>query len=192
VEHHAEVHVKHGIQGIPEAFEAIKGVFPDNKITDCIVVEQEMFDIFLQHKDGAELGKILKVVLSQYAHEQVTYICEATHSGKKLFVISNMYHYQQHVPTQAKMLVQRMVLSIGVKRIIACPNMVPMESAKHQTGDLFITKDHINVSTLPSGVGVNIAACGPRFYDISTMYFQELREKLAQKATEFGSKVTDG
>lgn len=41
-------------------------------------------------------------------------------------------------------------------------------------------KDHINCNTKPPGIGVNVAICGPRFYDIATMYNKTLSEKALQ------------
>lgn len=149
-----------------------------------------MYQHFVQHPEGAQIVKTCKCNLTDYKDE-VVYISEVEKDGKSLYVISNMLRFQSHVPYQAKMLPERMVLFLGVKTLVACPNVWLYGEGK-QVGDLFMPLDHANISTIPCGNGVNVAECGPRFYDISTMYHKDLREKAAALAAEKNVSLEQG
>ena len=51
-----------------------------------------------------------------------------------------------------------------------------------KAGELFIVKDHANISASSPGIGPNINEFGPRFYDITHMYEHNLAHILKEKA----------
>jgi hypothetical protein len=65
-------------------------------------------------------------------------------------------------------------LGAETKNFISCPhiwNLTWDRNPEHyEAGDLFIVKDHANISASSPGIGPNIDEYGPRFYDVSSMY----------------------
>ena len=55
-----------------------------------------------------------------------------------------------------------------------------------QVGELFIPKDHANITAQPPGIGPNIDEYGPRFYDIQSMYNKNLIPKIKDIVAEKG------
>lgn len=181
-----EMNVKHNPDDLARAFKEMNRIFEGHNAKDAVVVEEEMFQLFLHDRQGVEIIKTLKVNLLDYKPDERkhTFILLIEKEGKRIFLISKFTHYQTFVPFQAKMLSQRLVLSVGVKRIITCPNIWSLENAK--IGQLYVPLDHINCNTKPPGIGVNVAICGPRFYDIATMYNSALREKAMELFADEG------
>lgn len=129
---HEEINVKHNPDDLARAFEQMARVFRDHNCADAVVLEEEMFQLFLQDRQGVQVLKTLKVNLLDYQPDEAkhTFIMLVEREGQRLFLISRFTHYQTFVPFQAKMLSQRLVLSIGVKRIITCPNVWSLEGAE--------------------------------------------------------------
>ncbi len=70
--------------------------------------------------------------------------------------------------------------------VISCPHIWALEERK--AGELYIVKDHANISASSPGIGPNINEYGPRFYDITHMYSTKLNsifQSLAPLQTTF-------
>lgn len=73
------------------------------------------------------------------------------------------------------------LLATDAKTVISCPHVYGITSA-FKPGELFIVRDHANISASSPGIGPNINDYGPRFYDITHMYEQKLVHLLKEKA----------
>jgi len=102
-----------------------------------------------------------------------------------------MLSYQSHVPFQSILLLMRVcILGAESKNFIACPHIWTLQWDRnpeaYNAGDLFIAKDHANISASSPGIGPNIDEYGPRFYDISSMYEKKFTEILQETVTAQG------
>ena len=113
-------------------------------------------------------------------------------SGVSVLILSETTTYQSNVPFQTLLLPMRIaILGVDANHFISCPHIWNLKSARNpeelKAGDLFVVKDHANISAQSPGIGPNIDEFGPRFYDISSMYekafSQLLRETIASHET---------
>ena len=70
------------------------------------------------------------------------------------------------------------LLATDATNIYSCPHVWSLDT-KNETGDLFLVKDHANISASSPGIGPNIEDYGPRFYDITHMYHHTLTLALS-------------
>lgn len=75
------------------------------------------------------------------------------------------------------------LLATDASLIISCPHIWDLESSSDK--ELFIVKEHANISANSPGLGPNIDEYGPRFYDISHVYERGITQKLMDKASSF-------
>ncbi len=61
-----------------------------------------------------------------------------------------------------------------------------------EAGDLFVVKDHANISAQSPGIGPNIDEYGPRFYDISSMYEKDFSALIKNSISSNNFKSTAG
>ena len=77
------------------------------------------------------------------------------------------------------------VIGASSKNFISCPHIWTLQWEKSQesyrAGDLFVVKDHCNISASSPGIGPNLDEYGPRFYDTSSMY-EKAFTKMIQEA----------
>lgn len=98
-------------------------------------------------------------------------------------IVTEMMTYQAYAPLQTLMLPLRIaLLATGAKNVISCPHVYGITSDQLQPGELFIVRDHANISASSPGIGPNINEYGPRFYDITHMYEHKLVNILKEKA----------
>jgi len=69
------------------------------------------------------------------------------------------------------------LLATQAKNILSCPHIWFLEKSL-KCGDLFVVKDHANISTTSPGIGPNLDFLGQRFYDISHLHNMLITEKL--------------
>ncbi len=95
--------------------------------------------------------------------------------GLEAVLINKLMNYQAHAPLQSLMLPMRIaLLATEAKDLISCQHIWGITNGHINSGDLFIVKDHANISASSPGIGPNINDYGPRFYDITHMYESHL------------------
>ena len=109
-------------------------------------------------------------------------VSTTTDSKDDILVLTEMMTYQSYAPLQTLMLPLRIaLLATDAKTVISCPHVYGITSA-FKPGELFIVRDHANISASSPGIGPNINDYGPRFYDITHMYEKKLVHLLKEKA----------
>jgi hypothetical protein len=88
------------------------------------------------------------------------------------------------------------ILGCEAKNFLSCPNVWNLTWARNtdelQAGDLFLVKDHANISAQSPGIGPNIDEYGPRFYDISSMYEKRFSALVKESIEHTGARHTEG
>lgn len=74
---------------------------------------------------------------------------------------------------------------------MVCPTVATL-SGEEAEGSYFLLTDHANLSSQPSGTGVNFEKFGNRFYDISTMHNKETLDAIKAELEKAGGAVKMG
>ena len=110
--------------------------------------------------------------------------------GKPVVAMQGRFHYYEGWTMPEVVMPVRVFKFLGIKRLFvsnACGGVNP----KHDTGDLMIITDHINLFPNPL-LGPNINALGPRFPDMSEPYDHALIAKAKDIAAKNSIKVQQG
>lgn len=167
--------VNHSRDCIYETADKVREVL--GKVDSVLILERESFDVMMTSlSDLFSLEKTVQFNLVDFPYKKtVDAIKIQTKEGLPIVVVSEMLTYQSNVPFQTALLPMRiLILGLEAKHFLSCPHIWSFKWEKTTedlaVGDLFVVKDHANMSAQPPGIGPNIDEYGPRFYDISTMY----------------------
>ena len=159
-------------------------------IENIAVFERESYESFVHDViPGGHytIEKSVRLNLKDYKNERkhVDLTKVTSKDGVSVLILSETTTYQSHVPFQTLLLPMRIaILGVDAKNFISCPHIWNLKSAKNsqdlKAGDLFVVKDHANISAQSPGIGPNIDEYGPRFYDISSMYEKRFTEIVNQ------------
>ena len=110
--------------------------------------------------------------------------------GKPVVAMQGRFHYYEGWTMPEVVMPVRVFKFLGIKRLFvsnACGGVNPT----HDTGDLMIITDHINLFPNPL-LGPNINELGPRFPDMSEPYDHALIAKAKEIAAKKNIKVQQG
>ena len=172
-------------------------------VDNLVVFERETFEVFINEQAGSafKIEKAVRLNLKEYkcsADKHVDLIkITTTKDATPILVLSETLTYQMHVPFQTLLLPMRIaILGSECKNFLACPHVWNLQWARNaeklEAGDLFVVKDHANISAQSPGIGPNIDEYGPRFYDISSMYEKRFTQLLNEVVAASGAKNTFG
>ena len=104
-------------------------------------------------------------------------------AGKKVIAMQGRFHYYEGYSMQDITLPVRVMKVLGVKLLIAsnaCGGLNPDFSA----GDIMAITDHINMMGSNPLIGANLEEFGPRFPDMSEVYYKEYISSAASYCNE--------
>ena len=113
------------------------------------------------------------------------------HRGKMVIILAGRYHYYESGDIQAAAFPARVLIELGIKRLIIT-NAAGCVNKNWSPGQLMLISDHINLSGANPLIGPNLDEYGPRFPDMSYTYNPELRKKLLLRAAEEGVRLVEG
>ncbi|TNV83810.1 hypothetical protein FGO68_gene11754 [Halteria grandinella] len=190
--------VSHSKDGIYETAAKVKEVI--GLVDNVVVLERETFEVlFTDLATQFTVEKAVKLNLKDYKNEErsVGLIKIVSKEGLPVLVISETLNYQSHVPFQTLLLPMRItIIGCESKNFVSCPHIWNLQSRLNPepltAGDLFIVRDHANISAQSPGIGPNIDEYGPRFYDISQMYEKRFTALLQEAVSSTGAKHAEG
>ena len=157
-------------------------------VDNVAVFERESYETFVHDilpSGNFHIDKSVRLNLKDYKNESkhVDLTKVTSKGGVSVLLLSETTTYQSNVPFQTLLLPMRIsILGVNAKNFISCPHIWNLESARNpeklKAGDLFVVKDHANISAQSPGIGPNIDEYGPRFYDISSMYEKQFSQVL--------------
>lgn len=103
--------------------------------------------------------------------------------GKKVVCMSGRFHYYEGYDFEQLVLPVRIMILLGIRALIVT-NAAGAVNRSFKPGDVMIIKDHIKLMGASPLRGANDERFGPRFFDISDIYTEKLREL----AKEVGKK----
>ncbi|MDR1892382.1 MAG: purine-nucleoside phosphorylase [Oscillospiraceae bacterium] len=111
--------------------------------------------------------------------------------GVPALIFSGRFHlYEGYTPRQAAFYVRALKL-LGVKTLILT-NAAGGVNAGFSTGELMVITDHIKFADISPARGKHEPEFGERFFDMSEVYSQELRETALECAKELGIPLRQG
>ncbi len=110
-----------------------------------------------------------------------------TSAGKKIVCMSGRFHSYEGYSYEQLSIPVRVLGLLGIKKLIVT-NAAGGINTSYAPGDLMIIADHIKLFGDSPMKGPNIGELGPRFFDCSHIYSEELR-KVARSCAE-GSGLT--
>ena len=111
--------------------------------------------------------------------------------GKRVIILAGRYHYYESGDIQAAAFPARVLVELGIKRLIIT-NAAGCVNRNWRPGTLMLIKDHINLSGANPLTGPNLDEYGPRFPDMTYTYDPNLREKMKKRAAEEGIELNEG
>lgn len=111
--------------------------------------------------------------------------------GKKVVCMSGRFHYYEGYDFEQLVIPVRVMHLLGVKTIILT-NAAGAVNTSYKPGEIMIIKDHIKLMGASPMRGPNMEEFGPRFFDVSDMYTEELRHVAKECAETIGMKINEG
>ncbi len=125
-------------------------------IDNVAVFERESYETFVHDvisQGNFHIEKSVRLNLKDYKNElkHVDLTKVTSKAGVNVLVLSETTTYQSNVPFQTLLLPMRIaILGVDAKHFISCPHIWNLPSARNQddlkAGDLFVVKDHANIS----------------------------------------------
>lgn len=112
-------------------------------------------------------------------------------NGKKVACMSGRFHFYEGYDFEELVIPVRVLHLLGVKTIILT-NAAGAVNTSYKPGDIMIIKDHIKLMGASPMRGPNIEEFGERFFDVSNMYTNSLRELAKRCADRIGINLQDG
>ena len=112
-------------------------------------------------------------------------------SGQPVVAMQGRFHFYEGYSFQQVTFPVRVMKALGVKVLIvsnACGGVNPA----HQSGDIMLISDHINLMGGHPLIGKNDEAMGPRFPDMYNLYDHDLQKLAEETALEEKIKLQKG
>lgn len=111
--------------------------------------------------------------------------------GNKILCMQGRFHYYEGHPQKDVVLPIRVIGKLGIKNLILT-NAAGGTNPDFNVPSLMIINDHINFSGYNPLIGDNIEELGPRFPDMSNIYYNDLTEMLKLTAKDSKIDVREG
>lgn len=135
----------------------------------------------------AQIPNFLISTVSSHAGKLIL----GTLEGKKIVCMSGRFHYYEGYSFEQLAAPIRLFRLLGAKRTILT-NAAGAVNESYRPGDVMIIKDHINMMGASPMRGKNVPEFGDRFFDVSDMYSQSLREIARECAQRTTLRVHEG
>ena len=112
-------------------------------------------------------------------------------AGKKVVAMAGRFHYYEGYTTEEVVFPIRVMKFLGISTLLIS-NAAGGMNKSFKVGDLMIITDHISTLAINPLIGINEAAFGTRFPDMSEPYRKELIEKALSIATAANYEVKHG
>ncbi|MDO5725222.1 MAG: purine-nucleoside phosphorylase [Tissierellia bacterium] len=112
-------------------------------------------------------------------------------AGKKVVCMSGRFHFYEGYDFEQLAQPIRVFKLLGVETVVLT-NAAGAVNVSYRTGDIMIIKDHIKLMGASPVRGPNVAEFGPRFFDMSDAYTEELREIAKNVAAEQELNIREG
>lgn len=153
IEYSGTFDVSHSRESIYETAAKVKEVI--GLVDNMVVVERETFEILFTEVAPTHFSvdRAVKLNLRDYKDEDrhVSLVKITTKDGLSVLILSETLVYQSHVPFQTLLLPMRIaILGSEVKNFLSCPHVWNLKWTRNpedlHAGDLFVVKDHANIS----------------------------------------------
>lgn len=114
-----------------------------------------------------------------------------TLSGKSVLIMKGRFHYYEGHSLSTVTFPLRVMKALGVQTVLLT-NAAGGVNHAFQPGDLMLLTDHINFTGQNPLIGPNDDQLGPRFTDLSDVYYREGRKMVHQVAQELGLTLHEG
>ncbi|HPP31563.1 MAG TPA: purine-nucleoside phosphorylase [Soehngenia sp.] len=111
--------------------------------------------------------------------------------GKKVVVMSGRFHYYEGYTFEELSIPIRVFKLLGVNKVILT-NAAGAINKSFKPGDIVLIKDHIKLNGPSPLRGKNIEEFGPRFFDVTDMYTERLRDLAKTIAKKESIDVKEG
>lgn len=145
------------------------------QIEDPIIVSYKEIPGFKQPKVIGHTGKVIY----------------GTIGGKKVVALAGRFHFYEGFMMQEVTLPTRVLIKLGVKRIIIT-NAAGLINTDWNECELMLISDHINLSGGNPLIGDNLDEFGPRFPDMTDAYNKKIRTAIKKACLEKGITVREG
>jgi purine-nucleoside phosphorylase len=111
--------------------------------------------------------------------------------GKNVVALQGRFHYYEGYSMQEATFPIRVMIALGIKRLILSNAAGGMNPA-YQIGDIVVINDHINLMPSNPLIGKNFDELGPRFPDMSEPYQKEMVNRACEIAKSLGYRYHTG
>ena len=118
------------------------------------------------------------------------FIC-GNFAGRCVMAMQGRFHFYEGYPMELVTLPVRVLVSLGIKVLIASNAAGSTNRSPFKCGDIMFITDHISLMPNPL-IGVNLEVFGPRFPDMTHAYDKALLDKALRISGELGTEVRTG
>lgn len=112
-------------------------------------------------------------------------------NGKNVICMSGRFHYYEGYDFEELVIPIRVFHLLGVKTVILT-NAAGGINRTFQPGDIMIIEDHLKLTGASPLRGENIEEFGDRFFDVSDMYTEKLRDIAKKSAERINLDIKEG
>ena len=129
--------------------------------------------------------KIVKFTNTNQTNQRLPELILATLDDDEetmFLIMKGILMHQELLDITARSIPTRILHALGAKRFTVISDIFGVDD-ELETGDIFLAKDHINLSVLNPTMGPNIDKWGKRFYDVSRCYNPKLIDAYIEEAS---------